>query len=132
MFTDYKPSAGYDEYFATEPASPRDNLAPLLSSLGQMGLAELNRSHASASNLLRRLGATFQLNDAGLNGRERILPFDPLPRLIRQSEWFNLERGLIQRLEAIDCFLADVYADQNIINDGVIPTRDGTSSLAPR
>ena len=128
MFTDYKPSAGYDEYFATEPASPRDNLAPLLSSLGQMGLAELNRSHASASNLLRRLGATFQLNDAGLNGRERILPFDPLPRLIRQSEWFNLERGLIQRLEAIDCFLADVYADQNIINDGVIPREDVESS----
>lgn len=128
MFTDYKPSTGYDEYFSTEPTSPRDNLAPLLSSLGQMGLAELNRSHASASNLLRRLGATFRLNDSGVNGGERILPFDPLPRLISQSDWSNLERGLIQRLEAIDCFLADIYADQKIINDGVVPREDVESS----
>ncbi len=128
MFTDYKPSTGYDEYFSTEPTSPRDNLAPLLSSLGQMGLAELNRSHASASNLLRRLGATFRLNDSGVNGGERILPFDPLPRLISQSDWSNLERGLIQRLEAIDRFLADIYADQKIINDGVVPREDVESS----
>ena len=82
MFTDYKPTVGFDEYFCGETATPRADLAPLLASLGQMGLPELNRSHASASQLLRRLGATFRLNDSGLKGSERILPFDPLPRLI--------------------------------------------------
>ena len=66
MFTDYKPSVGYDEYFCSITESPRDDLAPLLTSLGQMGLQELNRNHASASNLLRRLGATFRLNDLSL------------------------------------------------------------------
>ncbi|WP_115160982.1 circularly permuted type 2 ATP-grasp protein [Synechococcus sp. UW86] len=128
MFTDYKPTVGFDEYFCGETATPRTDLAPLLASLGQMGLPELNRSHASASQLLRRLGATFRLNDSGLKGSERILPFDPLPRLIGRSDWITLERGLLQRLEAIDCFLADIYGPQQILNDGVIPREDVESS----
>ena len=128
MFTDYKPTVGFDEYFCGETAKPRADLAPLLASLGQMGLPELNRSHASASQLLRRLGATFRLNDSGLKGSERILPFDPLPRLIGRSDWITLERGLLQRLEAIDRFLADIYGPQQILNDGVIPREDVESS----
>ena len=128
MFTDYKPTVGFDEYFCGETARPRADLAPLLASLGQMGLPELNRSHASASQLLRRLGATFRLNDSGLKGSERILPFDPLPRLIGRSDWMTLERGLLQRLEAIDRFLADIYGPQQILNDGVIPREDVESS----
>ena len=128
MFTDYKPTVGFDEYFCGETARPRAALAPLLASLGQMGLPELNRSHASASQLLRRLGATFRLNDSGLKGSERILPFDPLPRLIGRSDWITLEQGLLQRLEAIDRFLADIYGPQQILNDGVIPREDVESS----
>ena len=128
MFTDYKPSVGYDEYFCNGTAAPRADLAPLLTSLAQIGLPELNRSHASASQLLRRLGATFRLNDSGLSGSERILPFDPLPRLISSREWSTLHKGLKQRLEAIDCFLADVYGPQQIIRDGVIPREDVESS----
>ena len=128
MFTDYKPTVGFDEYFCGETAKPRADLAPLLASLGQMGLPELNRSHASASQLLRRLGATFRLNDSGLKGSERILPFDPLPRLIGRSDWITLEQGLLQRLEAIDRFLADIYGPQQILNDGVIPREDVESS----
>ena len=128
MFTDYKPTVGFDEYFCRETATPRADLAPLLASLGEMGLPELNRSHASASQLLRRLGATFRLNDSGLKGSERILPFDPLPRLIGRSDWITLERGLLQRLEAIDRFLADIYGPQQILNDGVIPREDVESS----
>ena len=128
MFTEYRPTNGYDEYFCREQSAPRADLEPLLSSLGAMGLAELNRSHASASNLLRRLGATFRLNGSGLQGGERILPFDPLPRLIHRQDWSVLERGLVQRLEAIDQFLADVYGPQRILNDGVIPREDVESS----
>jgi uncharacterized circularly permuted ATP-grasp superfamily protein len=128
MFTQYQPTDGYDEYFCREQSAPRENLEPLLSSLGAIGLAELNRSHASASNLLRRLGATFRLNGSGLQGSERILPFDPLPRLIHRQDWAVLEQGLVQRLEAIDQFLADVYGPQRILNDGVIPREDVESS----
>ena len=128
MFTEYRPTHGYDEYFCREQDAPRADLEPLISSLGAMGLSELNRNHASASNLLRRLGATFRLNGSGLQGGERILPFDPLPRLIQRKEWSVLERGLVQRLEAIDQFLADVYGPQKILNDGVIPREDVESS----
>ena len=52
----------------------------------------------------------------------------PLPRLIGRSDWITLERGLLQRLEAIDCFLADIYGPQQILNDGVIPREDVESS----
>ncbi|MCP9850975.1 circularly permuted type 2 ATP-grasp protein [Cyanobium sp. Morenito 9A2] len=127
MFTDYKPQKGYDEYFSAT-AQPRKALQPLLSSLGQLGLDQLNTSHAAAGILLKRLGATFRLNDADQKGGERILPFDPLPRLISTSAWQRLEKGLIQRLEAIDAFLADVYGPQKILQDGVIPREDVESS----
>jgi uncharacterized circularly permuted ATP-grasp superfamily protein len=127
MFTEYKPSGAYDEYFS-DVAHPRHALQPLLSSLGRMGLEQLNRNHSAAGMLLKRLGATFRLNDSGSQGVERILPFDPLPRLIPASEWKRLEKGLIQRLEAIDRFLADVYGDGRILADGVIPREDVVSS----
>ena len=121
MFTDYQPKKGYDEYFSSEDFSPRTSLEPLLSSLGKIGLDQLNISHEIARKLLLRHGATFLLNDSGKKGSERILPFDPLPRVISSSEWLDLEKGLIQRLEAIDLFLADVYGKQQIIKDRVIP-----------
>ncbi len=127
MFTEYRPSRGYDEYFGAD-AEPRSALRPLLSSLGRLGIEEINRNHAAAGMLLKRLGATFRLNDSGERGGERILPFDPLPRLIRSGDWQRLERGLIQRLEAIDRFLADVYGEQKILADGVVPREDVESS----
>ena len=89
MFTEYKPNKGYDEYFSAAD-QPRSALRPLVSSLGQLGLDELNRNHAAAGVLLRRLGATFRLNDSGGQGGERILPFDPLPRLISNDDWQRL------------------------------------------
>lgn len=127
MFTDYRPNKGYDEYFSAID-QPRSALGPLLSSLGQLGLETLNRNHAAAGMLLKRLGATFRLNGSGHDGGERILPFDPLPRLISTGDWQQLERGLVQRLEAIDLFLADVYGPQKIMADGVIPRADVESS----
>jgi len=121
VFTDYQPKKGYDEYFSSEDFSPRATLEPLLSSLMEIGLDQLNISHEIARKLLLRHGATFLLNDSGKKGSERILPFDPLPRVISSSEWLDLEKGLIQRLEAIDLFLADIYGKQQIIKDGIIP-----------
>ena len=127
MFTEYRPSHGYDEYFSAVD-QPRAALRPLLSSLGHMGLDRLNHNHAAAGMLLRRLGATFRLNGSGSEGVERILPFDPLPRLISNADWQRLERGLFQRLEAIDLFLADVYGEGRIMADGVVPRADVESS----
>ncbi|MFM7269816.1 MAG: circularly permuted type 2 ATP-grasp protein, partial [Cyanobium sp.] len=70
MFAEYRPSHGYDEYFRSAD-QPRSALQPLLSSLGRIGLEQLNRDHAAAAALLKRLGATFRLNDSGRQGVER-------------------------------------------------------------
>jgi len=131
MFTEYRPKKGYDEYFSSTEG-PRSGLKPLVNSLGALGIEKLNRNHAAAGVLLKRLGATFRLNDSGGRVGERILPFDPLPRLIRSKEWERLERGLSQRLEAIDQFLGDIYGEQRIIRDGVIPREHVESSLGWR
>ena len=131
MFTEYRPKKGYDEYFSAAEG-PRSGLKPLVNSLGALGIEKLNRNHAAAGVLLKRLGATFRLNDSGGRVGERILPFDPLPRLIHSKEWERLERGLAQRLEAIDQFLGDIYGEQRIIRDGVIPREHVESSLGWR
>ena len=131
MFTEYRPKKGYDEYFSAAEG-PRSGLKPLVNSLGALGIDKLNRNHAAAGVLLKRLGATFRLNDSGGRVGERILPFDPLPRLIHSKEWERLERGLAQRLEAIDQFLGDIYGEQRIIRDGVIPREHVESSLGWR
>ncbi len=121
MFSNYCPSNSFDEYFVNNLNSKREILAPLLALLDRMGLEELNRNHDAAKKLLLRHGATFRLNDTGEQGTERILPFDPLPRIISKKEWIILEKGLIQRLQAIDLFLNDIYGDQLILKDKIIP-----------
>ena len=121
MFSNYIPTNSFDEYFDKRLNTASEILAPLLSSLDNMGIEELNRNHTAAKKLLLRHGATFRLNNKGDKGIERILPFDPLPRIISNRDWLILEKGLKQRLDAIDLFLSDIYDSQKIINDGIIP-----------
>ena len=121
MFSKYISIDSFDEYFDKRLNNASEILAPLLSSLDNMGIDQLNRNHTAAKKLLLRYGATFRLNDTGKKGVERILPFDPLPRIISNRDWLILEKGLKQRLEAIDLFLSDIYGTQKIINDGIIP-----------
>jgi len=66
MFSSYQPKNSFDEYFKDNVNSAREILIPLLSSLDNMGLEELNRNHSAAKKLLLRHGATFRLNDTGL------------------------------------------------------------------
>jgi uncharacterized circularly permuted ATP-grasp superfamily protein len=67
-------------------------------------------------------GITFSLS-----GQERPFPLDLVPRVISAAEWTRLERGITQRVKALECYLHDVYGDQEILNDGVIPRRLVTS-----
>jgi len=127
MFESYAPNGGFDEYMSPTH-TPRQAMGNLMDQLGALGLPQLNRNHQAAEKLLKRLGATFRLNSGSEGASERILPFDPLPRLIDHDDWQVLEAGLIQRLEAIDLFLADVYGPQLILKDGVIPADDVFSS----
>jgi len=82
--------------------------------------AELARRQASAEATFRQLGITFAVygdDDAA----ERIIPFDIVPRVFTASEWAKLSAGLVQRVEAINAFLTDIYGERRIIEAGILP-----------
>tara|TARA_Y100000991_G_scaffold73292_1_gene55154 strand:+ start:738 stop:2237 length:1500 start_codon:yes stop_codon:yes gene_type:complete len=131
VFDKYPTRSGFDEYLHQLHTS-ESSLGELMSRLSGMGLEKLNQEHRSAEQLLKRLGATFRLYNNDQEASERILPFDPLPRLIGSDDWQQLDQGLKQRLEAIDCFLADIYGERKIIRDGVLSIEAIESSLGWR
>ena len=78
---------------------------------------------AEAEMIFRRVGITFAVygdKDEGGAGTERLIPFDLIPRIIPAQEWERMERGLVQRVTALNRFLHDVYHDQEIVKAGVI------------
>ena len=131
VFESYAASSGFDEYLH-QPRASGSSLGELMTRLSAIGLEQLNQDHRGAEQLLKRLGATFRLYNNDSQASERILPFDPLPRLIDLQDWQRLDQGLKQRLEAIDCFLADIYGKRQILSDGVIPLEAIESSLGWR
>ena len=74
----------------------------------------------SINRLMARYGVKFGIYKNG-EFHEQLFPFDPLPRVITHKEFAYLEKGLSQRVDALNCFLSDVYEDKKIIKDGVIP-----------
>jgi uncharacterized circularly permuted ATP-grasp superfamily protein len=111
----------YDEMFA-----PDNTLRPayrrLYESLAPAVPAELGARAEALDRALVDQGITFSLS-----GQERPFPLDLIPRVITAAEWSRLERGIVQRVRALEAFLADVYGDQQIIRDGVLPKRLITS-----
>ena len=84
--------------------------------------------HADAVNrLMARYGVRFGIGKDG-KFEERIFPFDPLPRIIPKAEWDVLEKGLIQRVDALNKYLVDIYNDKQIVADGVVPGEFAFSS----
>ncbi len=84
--------------------------------------AELLASRrAQAELLFRRIGITFAVY-GDKDAAERLIPFDIVPRVIGRSEWMRLEAGLVQRVKALNLFLADVYGGQDILKSGVVPS----------
>jgi uncharacterized circularly permuted ATP-grasp superfamily protein len=77
-----------------------------------------------AEMIFRRVGITFAVygaKDEDGSGTERLIPFDLIPRIIPANEWADMEKGLVQRVTALNRFLHDVYHDQDIIKAGIIP-----------
>ena len=74
-----------------------------------------------AELLFRRIGITFAVYGSQ-EATERLIPFDILPRIISRSEWIMLERGLIQRVTALNMFLKDIYGDGEILKAGIVPS----------
>ena len=88
--------------------------------LSTLQIQELQNRTASAEAQLYRMGITFTVY-TDREAIDRILPFDAIPRIITGDEWQHIERGVQQRIRAINLFLHDIYHDRHILNDGVVP-----------
>jgi len=108
----------WDEMMA--PDAIRAPYLSLFQSMGQLTVENLQQKDLLASELFMNQGITFTVysDDAGI---ERIFPFDILPRIITSSEWEQIENGIKQRLRALNLFLKDVYHEQKIIKEKIVP-----------
>jgi uncharacterized circularly permuted ATP-grasp superfamily protein len=119
LFEGYDPGGFYDEMFDSHGFA-RPHYSKLFEKLALMapGQFEERRKLADLSFLLQ--GITFTVYNDG-QGTERLLPFDLIPRILPNSEWQRIDRGLTQRVVALNLFLRDVYGKQCIFKDKQIP-----------
>ncbi len=115
---------GYDKgaFFCelTDGATRDASVRRIAERLASIPAAELQRRAGIAEAELYNQGITFTVYSEK-DAIDRILPFDPIPRVLTAAEWGVLERGVIQRVAALNAFIADVYHDQCILKDGVVP-----------
>jgi uncharacterized circularly permuted ATP-grasp superfamily protein len=110
-------SLAFDEMFDAQ-GNVRGPYKGIYAELAPSDASDLEaRSEALARAFIDQ-GITFSLS-----GQERPFPLDVVPRVISAAEWTRLERGIIQRVKALELYLDDIYGDQEILNDGVIPRR---------
>jgi len=111
----------FDEVWGTSgDRTGRHGFAELADWIASTPAAELDRRQKAAEAAFRQLGITFAVYGEE-ESAERIIPFDIVPRIFTAAEWVKLSEGLVQRVEAINAFLGDVYGKQKIIADGVVP-----------
>ncbi len=117
---DYNPGEFYDELI-TAGGRPRKPARELVKYLKSLSPEELQERKASADLAIKTMGVTFTVYSEGEN-IDREWPFDIIPRVIPQKEWQRTEEGLKQRLTALNMFIDDVYNEQKIFKDKIIPT----------
>ncbi|MFP5224224.1 MAG: circularly permuted type 2 ATP-grasp protein [Actinomycetota bacterium] len=115
----YDAKAFLDEAFEPD-CTPRPHYATVLETIQKLGCEELERRAELQDTMQRSRGITFRVYKEGTPA-ERTFPLDLVPRIIPADEWADLEAGLIQRVQAMNLFLEDIYGEQQILHDGVIP-----------
>lgn len=109
----------YDEMFDGD-VTPRPACATLAVRIQSITRDDLVRRQRAAERSMHQLGITFNVY-GDQRGQERIIPFDIVPRIIPREEWDWIERGLRQRIIAVNQFIQDIYHEQRIVRDGVVP-----------
>ena len=118
-FDAYDPEEFYDELFIAK-GKARSHSVSLIEHMRDLGIDQLEQQRLTAEIALFKLGVTFNVY-SDTRGVEKIFPFDIIPRIIPSTEWDSLEKGLKQRIRALNLFLNDIYGAQAIIKDGKIP-----------
>ena len=119
MFDRYEMNGVFDEMFAPY-GPPRPHYAGVAERLRKLDAAAFIRRRRMADVSFRNQGITFTVY-GDQRGVEKIMPFDLVPRIIPADEWDVIERGLAQRITALNLFCQDIYHDQRILREGVIP-----------
>jgi uncharacterized circularly permuted ATP-grasp superfamily protein len=115
----YDSGGHYCELFGCA-GQPAAHTEPVRERLRRIPLEDLRRRAREAENELFNLGITFTVY-SDKNAIDRILPFDVIPRVLSAAEWRQIETGVIQRVTALNMFLHDVYHEQRVLRDGVVP-----------
>ena len=110
----------FDEMLGSDSQNTRQPYERLMAWLDDQDLKKLFKKSATAEELFRRVGITFNVY-GDKKAEERLIPFDLIPRILSAEEWRMLERGIIQRVAAINAFLEDIYNGQQILKAGIIP-----------
>lgn len=118
-FTAYQIDNAYDEMF-DEQGRPRSHYAALFKRLQELPLDELRARQQAADLSFLHQGITFTVYGRD-EGTERIFPYDLVPRILSAAEWATVERGLTQRIVALNLFLKDIYHEGRILAEGVVP-----------
>lgn len=118
-FLNYQFDSTYDEMFQA-PGVPRAHYQALFRSLLELPGEELKKSQQAADLSFLHQGITFTVY-GNEQGTERVFPNDLLPRIVAGEEWQSIERGLTQRLTALNLFLRDIYQRGQILADGIVP-----------
>jgi uncharacterized circularly permuted ATP-grasp superfamily protein len=120
LFADYKPLDGtFDECFR-DAGEPRHGVTSVVRRLDELGSDGIKDHQQLADAAFMRGGVTFSVY-SDRRGVEKIFPFDLIPRVISAQDWHKAEVGLLQRVTALNAFLADIYGKQRILDDYVIP-----------
>lgn len=118
-FENYQLDRFFDEIIGPD-GNPRPGAELMIQKIESLSWEDLLRRQRAAEQMLLHMGITFGVYGDSAGG-ERIFPFDILPRIIEAREWEWIERGLRQRIRALNLFIDDVYHDQKILKDGIIP-----------
>src|ERR1700685_2345222 len=119
LFEGYETGSFYDEMFSS-PGHPRAQYTKLFQKLASMAPSQFEERRKLSDLSFLILGITFTVYSDG-RGTERLFPFDLIPRILPHSEWNRIDRGLSQRVIALNLFLQDVYGKQSIFRDKQIP-----------
>ena len=119
LLDSYDPSGFYDE-MATPDRAARAHYHRFRQLFDQLKPEDFAHKREAVDLAFMRQGVTFNVYGDSA-GMEKIFPFDLLPRIIPAAEWEKIERGLIQRITALNLFLHDIYHEQKILKEGVIP-----------
>lgn len=115
----YQGDGFYDEMFEAD-GTPRPRARLLAQRLESMPIGDLQRRQKAADRTLLNMGITFSVYGHSA-GTEKVWPFDVIPRIVEAEDWRYIERGLRQRITALNLFIDDVYHDGKILRDGVVP-----------